>query len=130
MAYTLDTTTGTVTRNSDQQQVAPCQSPSDPDYVAYANWVAAGNSPTVISSTPIVFGEISRAQLRLALEAAGLTAAVEAAIAAGPAALRIMWEDSQTFHRHHPMVIGVQQALGKSDAELDALWQAAMGVQL
>lgn len=130
MAYTLDTTTGTVTRNSDQQQVAPCQSPSDPDYVAYANWVAAGNSPNTISSTPVVFGEISRAQLRLALEAAGLTAAVEAAIAAGPANLRIMWEDSQTFHRHHPLVLGVQQALGKSETELDALWQAAMGIVL
>jgi hypothetical protein len=130
MAYTLDTTTGTVTRNSDQQQVAPCQSPSDPDYVAYANWVAAGNSPTVISSTPIVFGEITRAQLRLALEAAGLTAAVEAAIAAGPANLRIMWEDSQTFHRNHPMVLGVQQAVGKTVEELDAVWVAAMGMQL
>lgn len=130
MAYTLDTTTGTVTRNSDQQQVAPCQSPSDPDYVAYANWVAAGNSPTVISSTPIVFGEITRAQLRLALEAAGLTAAVEAAIAAGPASLRIMLEDSQTFHRNHPMVLGVQQAVGKTVEELDAVWVAAMGMQL
>jgi hypothetical protein len=130
MAYTLDATTGTVTRNSDQQQVAPCQSPSDPDYVAYANWVAAGNSPTVISSTPIVFGEITRAQLRLALEAAGLTAAVEAAIAAGPANLRIMWEDSQTFHRNHPMVLGVQQAVGKTVEELDAVWVAAMGMQL
>lgn len=130
MAYTLDTTTGTVTRNSDQQQVAPCQSPSDPDYVAYANWVAAGNSPTVISSTPIVFGEISRAQLRLALEAAGLTAVVEAAIAAGPASLRIMWEDSQVLHRDHPIVIGVQQAVGKTAEELDALWVAAMGMQL
>lgn len=130
MAYTLDTTTGTVTRNSDGKQVAPCQSPSDPDYVAYANWVAAGNSPTVISSTPIVFGEITRAQLRLALEAAGLTAAVEAAIAAGPANLRIMWEDSQTFHRNHPMVLGVQQAVGKTVEELDAVWVAAMGMQL
>lgn len=130
MAYTLDITTGTVTRDSDQQQVAPCQSPSDPDYVAYANWVAAGNSPVTISSTPIVFGEISRAQLRLALEAAGLTAAVEAAIAAGPASLRIMWEDSQVFHRHHPLVLGVQQAVGKTAEELDALWVAAMGMQL
>lgn len=130
MAYTLDTTLGIVTRNSDQRQVAPCQSPSDPDYVAYANWVAAGNSPVTISSTPIVFGEISRAQLRLALEAAGLTAAVEAAIAAGPASLRIMWEDSQTFHRNHPMVLGVQQAVGKTVEELDALWVAAMGMQL
>ena len=76
------------------------------------------------------FDPISRAQLRLALDAAGLTEAVDAAIAAGPAALRIMWEDSQSYHRQHPLVLGVQQALGKSETELDALWQAAMGIVL
>jgi hypothetical protein len=130
MAYTLNIATGVVIRDVDQQLVAPCQSPYEPDYVAYTQWVAAGHEPAIINVPPLHFEPISRAQLRLALDAAGLTAAVEAAIAAGPAALRIMWEDSQSYHRHHPMVLGVQQALGKSDAELDALWQAAMGIAL
>ena len=130
MAYTINIATGVVTRDSDGKQVAPCQSPAEPDHVAYVQWVEDGNEPTMVNIPPLEFEPISRGQLRLALDAAGLTEAVDAAIAAGPAALRIMWEDSQTLHRHHPMVIGVQQALGKSDAELDALWQAAMGVQL
>lgn len=130
MAYTINIATGVVTRDSDGKQVAPCQSLYEPDYVAYAQWVAAGHEPAIINVPPLHFDPISRAQLRLALDAAGLTAAVEAAIAGGPAALRIMWEDSQNYHRHHPMVLGVQQALGKSDAELDALWQAAMGIAL
>ena len=130
MAYTHNIATGRVIRDSDQYQVAPCQSVNDPDYVAYITWVDAGNAPAVVDIAPPTFEPIIRAQLRLALDAAGLTAAVDAAIAAGPAALRIMWEDSQSYHRQHPLVIGVQQALGKSDAELDALWQAAMGIVL
>lgn len=130
MAYTINIATGVVTRDSDGKQVAPCQSPYEPDYVAYTQWVAAGHEPAIINVPPLHFDPISRAQLRLVLDAAGLTAAVEAAIAAGPAALRIMWEDSQSYHRQHPMVLGVQQALGKSETELDALWQAAMGIVL
>ena len=130
MAYTINIATGVVTRDSDGKQVAPCQSVNDPDYVAYIAWINAGNAPVVVDIAPPTFEPVTRAQLRLALDAAGLTAGVEAAIAAGPAALRIMWEDSQSFHRHHPMVIGVQQALGKSETELDALWQAAMGIVL
>jgi len=130
MSYTHNIATGEVIRDSDQYQVAPCQSVNDPDYVAYIAWINAGNAPVVVDIAPPTFEPVTRAQLRLALDAAGLTAGVEAAIAAGPAALRIMWEDSQNYHRHHPMVLGAQQALGKSDAELDALWQAAMGIVL
>lgn len=97
MAYTHNIANGRVIRDSDQYQVAPCQSVNDPDYVAYIAWINAGNAPVVVDIAPPTFEPVTRAQLRLALDAAGLTAGVEAAIAAGPAALRITWEDSQAF---------------------------------
>ena len=51
--YSIDKTTGAVTRDSDGHQVAPCQSSSDPDFVAYIDWANAGNHPTEIQSIAI-----------------------------------------------------------------------------
>jgi hypothetical protein len=51
--YTLDLHTGTVTRDADGKQVAPCQSAEDADFVAYQEWANGGGEPTVVDSTPI-----------------------------------------------------------------------------
>lgn len=48
--YTIILDEGTVTRDSDGKVVAPCQSAEDPDFVAYINWVEAGNEPTVYNT--------------------------------------------------------------------------------
>ena len=45
MTYIMYPSTGEVVRSSDNKVVAPCQSVEDPDYVAYIDWVHAGNSP-------------------------------------------------------------------------------------
>lgn len=45
MHYTINTAEGTVTRDADGKVVAPCQSADDPDFVAYCEWVAQGNTP-------------------------------------------------------------------------------------
>lgn len=50
--YTLDVTTGLVTRDTDGVVVAPAQSADEPNYVAYAAWVAQGNAPTTVASEP------------------------------------------------------------------------------
>lgn len=47
--YIINLSTGIVTRQSDNKQVAPSQSATDPDYIEYVNWVAAGNAPTEVS---------------------------------------------------------------------------------
>ena len=47
--YTMNTSTGTVIRDSDGVQVAPGQSEKDEDFIAYCQWVSAGNEPTQIS---------------------------------------------------------------------------------
>jgi hypothetical protein len=49
MSYTINLSTGCVYRNSDNVQVAPCDSTTDPNYVEYVNWINAGNSPTEVT---------------------------------------------------------------------------------
>lgn len=44
--YTINMSSGVVTRDSDGKVVAPCQSTDDPDYIEYVDWVNAGNQPT------------------------------------------------------------------------------------
>ena len=46
--YTIILSEGTVTRMSDSKVIAPCQSDKDPDFLAYIEWVNAGNQPVII----------------------------------------------------------------------------------
>ena len=50
--YTLVLDQGTVTRDSDGKVVAPCESELDPDFIAYIEWVYAGNQPLIIQPIP------------------------------------------------------------------------------
>jgi hypothetical protein len=53
--YTIVLNEGTVIRASDGKVVAPCQSDQDPDFLAYIEWVNAGNEPVLtVSETPEV----------------------------------------------------------------------------
>lgn len=47
--YTMKVNLGTVTRDSDGKQIAPCQSVDDVDFIAYQEWVAQGNIPNEIT---------------------------------------------------------------------------------
>lgn len=46
--YTINLSTCEVVRVADGKVVAPCQSPLDPDFVAYQLWVEAGGVPTEV----------------------------------------------------------------------------------
>jgi hypothetical protein len=50
--YTLNLADGTVTRTSDNKVVAPCQSPEDPDFLEYIDWINSGNDPTIVNIPP------------------------------------------------------------------------------
>lgn len=52
--YTIILDHGTVTRDSDGKIVSPCESALDPDFIAYVEWVEAGNTPIIIPPTEIV----------------------------------------------------------------------------
>jgi hypothetical protein len=65
MTYTINLSTGNVTRDSDGVQVAPAQSINDPLYVEYIAWVTAGNIPTVYTPPPEpVYSKITVLALR------------------------------------------------------------------
>lgn len=68
--YIINTSTGIVTRISDNKQVAPAQSTEDPDYMDYVNWVAAGNSPTEVSVPIVQATKITRFAFRSRFSAA------------------------------------------------------------
>ena len=55
----------------------------------------------------------------------GLRAAVESAVAAGSQSLKDKWQFAQEFKRDNATVIELGTALGKTDAEMDALFQLA-----
>lgn len=73
--------------------------------------------------------EITPRQARLALHAAGTLASVQAFINALPdeqrTAAQIEWEYATTVRQDHPLVQAVAQQLGKTDAEIAALFDHA-----
>lgn len=65
----------------------------------------------------------------LALYDAGLLTAVENFIAnmSGPTGerARIVWERGNSINREHPLIVIVKAGLGLTDAQIDALFEAA-----
>lgn len=85
--------------------------------------------PYVAPPTPVPEA-VSMRQARLALDDAGLLDGVDAAIAAIPdlrkrRKAKIDWEYAQEVQRHHGLVPVMAQALGMTEAQLDALFIAA-----
>jgi hypothetical protein len=74
---------------------------------------------------PVVPAVVSRMQAKMALLAAGLLDDVEAAVSAGSAELQIYWNEASDFHRDHPVLIGMTEALGLTAEQTDALFIAA-----
>lgn len=70
--------------------------------------------------------ECSNAQGRLALLQADLLDTVEAYIATQPRAVQVEYQARGTWKRTWPTIISAATALGMTDAQLDALFEAAM----
>jgi hypothetical protein len=67
-------------------------------------------------------------QARLALLAADLLDAVEAAIAGASRADRITWEFAAEIRRDSPMIANLGAGLGITDEQIDQLFIAAAGI--
>lgn len=68
---------------------------------------------------------VTRMQAVLALHDAGLLAAVEAIVAQAGPRVQLAWTSATEFHRSSPLIAQLWAALGKTEAELDALFAAA-----
>jgi hypothetical protein len=108
---------------------------------APSDWIAVGTDYYNFPSSPseswrwvsggivdngdrtIIIPTLTMRQARLALLNLGLLDEVEAAITSTEN--RIWWDYSTTVERNNPLVISVLAALGKSSAEIDALFIAA-----
>lgn len=75
-------------------------------------WVAVAVMPDVVYSW----------QLRRALSQQGIRAAVEAAIIGSSQDIQDMWQFATEYHRNHPMVAEIAAAIGKTEADIDALF--------
>ena len=106
---------------------------TNPDYLAYKAWLAAGGVPEPAPpEPPYVPSVASMRQARLALLGAGLLASVDAAIDSLPSpqkeAARIEWEYATEVQRVSGLVPMMGVALGLDDAALDALFVAAVAL--
>lgn len=104
-----------------------------PGWDEYQAWLAAGGqplppTPEQMTALRAALPPITPSQIRLALTAAGLRVAVEAAVAAAVAAgdsdLDDYWRHSPAFHRCHPLVATMIAAVGATDEQADALWRS------
>lgn len=75
--------------------------------------------------TPVYILTVSPWQIRKALNATGLRALVETAVASADQTTQDAWEFAQEFRRDNPLIASVAAAIGKTDAEIDALFELA-----
>lgn len=121
--YTLHIQTGTVTREADGVEVAPCQSAEDPDFLAYIDWVNQGNEPRIVDyPMPTVPQQITMRQAQQALLEAGLLDTVETAVSFAPRSVQIDWQKGSIVERNSHTVTLLQAQMGKTDWEIDQLF--------
>lgn len=72
--------------------------------------------------------EVTPRQIRLALDQMGLLDAVETAVAGAGKSTRIAWEYSTGIERDASLVKQMATAIGKTDADIDALFTLAAGL--
>lgn len=74
-------------------------------------------------SVPQTIASITMRQCRLALLAAGLLDAVDAAVRAQPKAVQIAWEFASDVERTNPLIAALAPILGLSTTQVDALFE-------
>lgn len=69
---------------------------------------------------------VTRRQMLTALHRIGLLTTIKSAVAAsGDIELQIAFDESQEFQRNNPFLASMAAALGKTDAEIDAVFALA-----
>lgn len=120
-------TTATVIHDSAGRHDANAESPTTP-----AGWSLVADEVNAEEIAEDGFPVLTRRQIRLALIGIGITAEhVDAVIAQIPDAAdreqaKIFWEDTNQFHRNHPLIAQIAAALSIDAPQLDASWANAV----
>jgi hypothetical protein len=104
---------------------------------SYQAWLSLGNTPTQIDTVASLHDVLAKAgvppyapvtprQARLALNAAGLLDAVNAAVNAAGGATLITWEYATQIERNDPLISQIGSSLGLTDAQIDDLFIEAI----
>lgn len=104
------------------------QNSQNADYQAYVAWLAQGNGPEIMTDAEpeLLRIDVSAWQIRKALNATGLRQQVEDAVAASTdIELQDGWAHAPRFYSDHPMTLQMGAALGKTTADMYALFQLA-----
>ena len=102
--------------------------PKNSDYQDYLRWSDAGGTTLPAASEAPAAISVTPWQIRKALNATGLRAAVEAAVLASDLTTQDAWQYATEFVRTDPLVVGLSLALGKTEAELDAVFNLALAL--
>lgn len=125
--YTLNITTGIVSKNSDNKIIAPCQSYDDIDFQEYLSWVNAGNEPKIVEDITHPVIVVTPVQIRLALNAMGLRDQLESILASNRN-YKDIFEYATTISSDNQLVKVMAQSLNKTDAEIQALFELAQTI--
>lgn len=83
-------------------------------------------APGDVVEVPRLFKPVTRRQMLTALHRAGLLEAIRTAVdGSGDVELQIAFNEALDFERTNPMLVGMAQAMGKTDAEIDAIFALA-----
>jgi hypothetical protein len=102
--------------------------PAESEGFKYQAWLNLGNTPLPADIIPVTIRHLSPRQFRQALNAIGLRQTVETAISAADQNTKDWYEYSTYFDRQNPVMISFANQLGKTSADIDALW--ALGITL
>jgi hypothetical protein len=116
------TSTPAILRTADNAFIP--QDLGNQDYQQYLAWVAAGNTPTpyVAPSAPPL--QLTPYQMRAALTQTGLRAQAEAFVTASTdQSVKDAWQYAGVFIENDAFVTAAATALGKTAADIHALFQ-------